>query len=87
MSDIVITDNSWLGRGLAPYSVGSAYPLLPFPLGGPHEPNRRLVSSPRHLKHIVPISSNKLTRSLPTKVMSPTRLAGLSAVTMVGEAE
>jgi hypothetical protein len=36
----------------------------PFPLGVPHEPNRKLVSSPRHFKPIVPISSNGLTCSL-----------------------
>ena len=39
----------------------------PFPLGVPHEPNRKLVSSPRHFKPIVPISSNGLTCSLPIK--------------------
>ena len=39
----------------------------PFPLGVPHEPNRKLISSPRHFKPIVPISSNGLTCSLPVK--------------------
>jgi hypothetical protein len=34
------------------------------PLRVPHEPNRKLVSSPRHFKPIVPISSNGLTCSL-----------------------
>jgi hypothetical protein len=33
----------------------------PFPLGVPHLPNRKLGSSPRHFKPIVPISSNGLT--------------------------
>jgi hypothetical protein len=50
-TDFVVLYPNHPGRveGWRRCSVGPAYPLLPFPLGVPHYPDRELVSSPRHI--------------------------------------